>query len=409
MERSKARLGVIAAVSAALLATACSSGGTDNSTSTPTAGSSSPTVAASTPANSGASQPAASQAAGGPANWQAGAGSDWQDVLAKGRQEGTVVVGGPAQLGTKLSAAFEKDTGIKMQFVSGGGGELSSRFDTEARAKHVTMDILFGGGNELETLKPEGLLEPLKPQMILPSVQDGPQWRDGKRHWYDKEQTYLFQGGAYVFGYVTVNADDVDPATIKSWNDLLDPKYKGKIICYDPTSNGPGQGAVGAMAAVLGMDYIKKLFVDQQVKFVADNDQLAQSVAHGDYPIALALIQQSINKYQSQGINLKIALPSEMPGYLTSGFGVIREAKGAPHPNAAQVFINWYASAAGAQAYQDIMLESCNRLDVDKSKLPEYTVPKAGVKYFDDDLNEDFYVNERQKDIDKITQLLGGR
>jgi hypothetical protein len=31
------------------------------------------------------------------------------------------------------------------------------------------------------------------------------------------------------------------------------------------------------------------------------------------------------------------------------------------------------------------------------------------VKYFDDDLNEDFYVHERQKDIDKITQLLGGR
>ena len=163
------------------------------------------------------------------------------------------------------------------------------------------------------------------------------------------------------------------------------------------------------MAAVLGMDYIQKLFVDQQVKFVTDNDQLAQAVAHGDYPIALALIQQSINKYQSQGINLKVVLPSDMPGYLTSGFGVIREAKGAPHPNAAQVFINWYASAAGQQAYQDIMLEASNRLDVDKSKLPEYTVPKDGVKYFDADLTEDFYVNERQKDIDKITQLLGGR
>jgi ABC-type Fe3+ transport system substrate-binding protein len=245
--------------------------------------------------------------------------------------------------------------------------------------------------------------------MILPGDQDGPQWRDGTRHWYDNEQTYLFQGGAYVFGYVTVNADDVDPNSIKSWNDLLDPKYKGKIICYDPTSNGPGQGAVGAMAAVLGMDYIKKLFVDQQVKFVTDNDQLAQAVAHGDYPIALALIQQSINKYQQQGINLKIVLPSEMPGYLTSGFGVIREAKGAPHPAAAQVFINWYASAAGAQAYQDIMLEASNRLDVDKSKLPAYTIPKPGVKYFDADLTENFYVNERQKDIDQITKILGGR
>jgi ABC-type Fe3+ transport system substrate-binding protein len=342
-------------------------------------------------------------------DWQAGAGSDWQEVMTKAKQEGSVAVAGPANLGDPLAAAFKRDTGITMQYIGGSGGDLSSRFDTETRAGKPSIDILFGGGTQLVTLMPDNLLQPLKPQLILPSVKEGPNWSGGKWHWYDNAGTYLFQGTSYVFGYVTVNADEIDPSAIKSWNDLLDPKYKGKIIAYDPTANGPGQGATGAMAKVLGFDFIKKLYVDQQAKMVQDNEQLAQGVAQGDFPIALSLIQQEVQKYQDEGINLKAVLPSPMPGYLTAGFGVVREPVKAPHPNAAQVFLNWYASKAGQQVYQDTMLESSNRLDVDKKKIPSYTVPAQDADYFDDGLSEDYYVHQRKADIDKIVELLGGR
>ena len=53
-------------------------------------------------------------------------------------------------------------------------------------------------------------------------------------------------------------------------------KFKGKIVCYDPTSPGPGAGAIAAMAKVLGMDYVTKLIKDQQVKFVQNSDQEMQ-------------------------------------------------------------------------------------------------------------------------------------
>jgi iron(III) transport system substrate-binding protein len=208
---------------------------------------------------------------------------------------------------------------------------------------------------------------------------------------------------------VTVNGDMIDASAIETWDDLLDPEYKGKIIAYDPRSNGPGQGAVGAMALALDYPYLEKLFTEQEVTFVADNDQLAQAVARGDQPIALALIQQQIEKFVAEGINLEVVLPEPMPGYLTPGFGVVRQAKGAPHPAAAQVFLNWYASTNGQQAYQDVMLESSNRLDVDKSKLPDYTVPQEGVEYLNDGLSEDYYVTDRKVVIEQVTELIGGR
>lgn len=343
------------------------------------------------------------------AEWLEGADAAWDTVMADAQEEGTVVVAGPAPLADAMTEAFENDTGIELEWVGGSGSDLSSRFETEVRAGHASIDLLFGGGNELETLLPDGLLEPIKPQLILPSVQEGPNWREGTWHWYDNAGQYLFQGTTYVFGYVTVNGDLVDADAIQTWDDLLAPEYKGKIIAYDPRSNGPGQGAVGAMALALDYPYLEQLFTEQDVTFVADNDQLAQAVARGDQPIALALIQQQIEKFVAEGINLQVVLPEPMPGYLTPGFGVVRQAKGAPNPAAAQVFLNWYASKNGQQTYQDVMLESSNRLDTDKSKLPDYTVPQEGVEYLNDGLSEDYYVTDRKVVIEQVTELIGGR
>jgi ABC-type Fe3+ transport system substrate-binding protein len=339
-------------------------------------------------------------------DWQDGAPPEWQRILAAARGEGRVTVAGFPGLAKAMSAAFKNDTGIQLDFFGGSSSEQSTRFEAEARAKNMTIDILLGGAREL-ALKQEGMLNPIKSQFLLPGLA-AENFRGGRHKWMDNEQQYLLHGSEWVFGWALVNKDVIDPGEIKTWQDLLKPKFRGKIIAHDPRSPGPGQGATNFIYKAHGMDYIKAFFLGQEAKLTTDNRQVVDEVVRGVKPIAFASIQFHIEAFRKAGINnLEVILPEDYPGYLTSGFSVLKQAKGAPHPNAATVFINWYMSRPGQEVYQSVMLETARRNDVDKSKLPSYLVPREGVKYFED-YNEETY-NTRNAAVKLITEALGSR
>jgi ABC-type Fe3+ transport system substrate-binding protein len=340
------------------------------------------------------------------ADWQAGAPADWANVLAAARNEGQVTVAAFAALGDKLSAGFKRDTGIQMNFLGGSTTDQSVRLEAEARAKNLTIDILIGGGRELGLMH-DGLLEPVAPQLILPGVTDVRNFRLGKLKWMDNEQKYLLQGSQYVFGWILVNKDMVKPEEVNSWKKLLDPKWRGKIASFDLRYPGPGQGCASALYRVFGVDYIKAFFVDQQVSYTADNRGLVEGVVRGVTPIAFGTIQQEVERYKATGFNnLAVVLPDDMPGYLTGGYSVLKEPKGAPHPNAATVFINWYMSRPGQEIYESVMLETSRRLDVNTG-VPDYLVPRPGYNYYEA-FNEDEYYS-RNDVIKLINQALGNR
>jgi ABC-type Fe3+ transport system substrate-binding protein len=339
-------------------------------------------------------------------DWQDGAPPEWERILKAGQAEGRVTVGGFPALARPMSAAFKRDTGIDLNFFGGSSSEQSTRFEAEARARNMTIDLLLGGAREL-ALKQDGLMNPIRPQFILPGLAEK-NFRGGSYKWMDNEKQYLVHGAEWVFGWVLVNKDIVDPGEIKSWKDLLNPKYRGKIISHDPRSPGPGQGATNFIYKAHGLDYIKDFFLGQEVKFTTDNRQVVEEVVRGTRPISFASIQFHVEGFRQSGIrNLEVVLPADYPGYLTSGFSVLKQAKGVPHPNAATVFINWYLSHPGQELYQSVMLETARRLDVDKSKLPAYLVPRDGVKYFED-YNEETY-NMRNAAVKLVTEALGSR
>jgi ABC-type Fe3+ transport system substrate-binding protein len=342
-------------------------------------------------------------------DWQAGGGEEWEAVLEAGREEGTVTVAGFPFLADAMAEAFERDTGIALEWVGGSGAENSARMEQEAQAGDLTIDLLLGGGGELITLKPEGLLEPLAPQLILPGVTDGENWEDGQLTWYDDEEQYLLVTAQYIFGWPIVNADEIDPSEIQTWDDLLKPEFEGQIAAYDPTSPGPGQGATGFMVSELGLDYLEELFIGQDVTFTTDNSQLVEWVARGTYPIALFSIQSQVERFKAEGFNIEALLPEDAPGYISSGFSVAKQAVGVPNPNAAQVFLNWYASKPGQEVYEEIMLEASGRSDVEVEAVPDYVRPQPDVEYFRGDLDEEFYTETRQEAIQELTELLGGR
>jgi ABC-type Fe3+ transport system substrate-binding protein len=349
---------------------------------------------------------AKSFAADQPADWQAGAPPEWSKIFKAAQAEGQATIAAFPALADKMSAAFKRDTGIQLNFLTSSTSEQSARLEAEARAKNLTIDVLIGGGRELRPLMKEGFLEPVAPQLILPGV--APQnFRGGKLKWMDNSQQYLLQGSEYVFGWLLVNKDQVDPASIKSWKDLLDPKYKGKIGSDDVRMPGPGQGSSAWIYNVFGIDYIKALFVDQQPVFTNDSRLLVENVVRGVTPVAFGAIQVVVERYKGQGINnLAVVLPADAPGYLTGGFSVLKEAKGVPHPNAAQVFINWFASRPGQETYESVMLETSRRVDVNTG-LPGYLVPQPGMNYYEA-YNEEVYFS-REAVVKLVTAALGNR
>ncbi len=345
--------------------------------------------------------------AGAAGDWQAGAGADWQKILAAAKQEGRVVVSGHPALSQPLAKAFTRDTGIRLEYLGGELNELSTRLSREAKAGNVTVDVALGGGTEIRMLH-DGLLNPIKPQLLLPGVLDSRNWRDGSMKWMDKGGAYLLKGSAYVSGFPVVNADIVKPDAITSWKDLLKPEYKGKIASYDPRGSGPGQGCAAYLADTFGIEFVKALYLGQKVTYTKDGRQLAEWAARGAYPIILGSVQTGIRPFVAQGIRLQPISPKDGPGYLTSGFSVLKQAKGVPHPHAATVFINWYASKPGQEAYSRAMIEASTRADIEVEEIPAHVIPKPGVKYLNT-YEEGWYTNIRPKIAKQIIEALGGR
>jgi ABC-type Fe3+ transport system substrate-binding protein len=81
--------------------------------------------------------------------------------------------------------------------------------------------------------------------------------------------------------------------------------------------------------------------------------------------------------------------------------------RGAPHANAATVFVNWFASKEGQEIYAREMLEPSLRTDVRQDMVPDYVMPRPGVKYDMDQYSEDWMLNIMPKVQKQLTEALG--
>lgn len=380
----------------AVLVTACtggSSGPGSSPTTTPGGGTTSPA-----PTETGGEAPELD------AEWDRDAPAAWEELLTAARAEGEVTVAGFAPLAGPMAAAFEADTGIRVNWVSAMGGELVARAMQEAASGQITIDLAMGSGVTIAMYE-AGNLQPIRPEFILPSVTDPAAWRDGELLFFDDADEYIFQPTEYLHGWAMVNTDEVDISAIDEWTDLLDPQYQGLIATHNPTAPGPGEAVAAFLWRHFGEDFLNDLYVGQEVAIAPDTSQLAEWVARGEYPIALGGVQQDFERFRQEGFNIEPVLP----GYRTGGFSVVAFFDGAPNPNAAKVFLNWLASPAGQAVYQGVTMETSRRTDVSKDDLPSYVDPE---QYPDTGFNGydwHYYTVERPPIIAGLTEALGGR
>lgn len=340
-------------------------------------------------------------------DWQAGAGDDWKQLLAAAKAEGTVVVGGSPDLAQPMTEGFERDTGIHVKFLGGNPRDISSRVEREVRSNNVSMDILLGGASDLKLVK-EGFAVALKPQLMLPGVTDPKNWDDGAIKWVDQTRMYMLQGADYVNAQPFFNTNILKPDEIKTWKDMLKPEYRGKIAAVDPRGPGSGQAAAAYLAHLFGNEFVKQLYIGQKVVMSRDARQAVEWTARGVYAIVLGGSPTDFENFKAAGVDtLMVGDMADGPGTTVGGFSIIWQPKGNPHPNAAKVFVNWYASKPGQEAYIASKGTPSRRTDVDVSSLPDYLMMKPGKTYLDG-YAEEFYLNVRPKLSKMIVEALGG-
>jgi iron(III) transport system substrate-binding protein len=309
--------------------------------------------------------------------------ADWQQVLDDAKKEGHLLVATYAGTGyRKVMDAFETAyPGIKVDQTpfQSSSRDFFPRYFQERQAGLYQWDIMLVPATEpLVQAVPVGAIDPIRPLIVRPDVLDDKNWTDGF------EAGFLDTGKQYDYAITRsrsqslwIDTNQVKDGEIKSYKDLLDPKWKGKILAGDPRTKGSGFWPSTTLRIKTGSDdIIRQLFKDQDALLSTDARQLTEQMVRGTYPIGVGAVSLSILLdflAQGQGKNLKSISTVEMD-YVNSSDHVLHYANKAPNPNAAKVFVNWVLSKEGSTVYATLSQDNSRRADVpvvDPNLVPE--------------------------------------
>jgi iron(III) transport system substrate-binding protein len=327
--------------------------------------------------------------------WRVG----WEKTVAAAEKEGVVNVyifdAGP--LTEETVQAFERAyPKIKVSQLRGRGNDLGPRLVAERRAGKYIADLFAGGkGTAYATLYVGKILEPIQPILQLPEVLDETKWWRGAHKYVDPENKYIFvyigNAGGVEINY---NSKLVNPREFGSYWDLMQPRWKGRIVAADPRMRGMDNPVLFFYYhAKLGPEFIKKLYGEMEVSIARDYRQPVDWLAGGKFSLCIPCVSDEMDKAMQQGLPVGQILNLKEGGTLSSSGGTLSLLQNAPHPNAAKVFVNWLLSREGQAQVQKGRKgrprtgSNSLRVDIPKNDVPEELQRKDGVDYFaaDDD------------------------
>ena len=238
---------------------------------------------------------------------------------------------------------------INIEVISGSAGEFTAKI--QAEAGNPQGDVTWGGLAD----------------------SDGDKYAEIFEAWvsdHDDEQMegYSTPNGLYSMDHLSTVCFCVNTElekelglNIQSYEDLLDPKLKGKIVFSDPNSSSAAWNNLCNIFSVYGIDtqeswdYIDALLENMVV--VEKSSVCFNSVSDGEYVVGLTYedgaikLNQSAAQLGTEAVT-EVRYPSN--GTSASAFGVA-VVKGAPHMAAAKAFVNWVTSAEGQSAMAEYM------------------------------------------------------
>jgi len=298
--------------------------------------------------------------------------AEWDMVVDAAKKEGKVTVSIPAsaEMRKQLEEQFKKRYGIEVEIFTARGSSAVRRMADEFKAGVRHFDLHIGGSSSIVSgMLDEGILDAIEPWLALPEVKDPKQWWGGHL-WVDNAKRFVYMFQAYLSEVIWYNTDLVKPNEIRSLDDFLNPKWKGKIGYLDPRTPGAGDSTWSFMWKVKGEEYLKRLAA-QDLYLGRDQRLLAESLAKGRTAVMIGNSYYSYLPFLKAGLPIK-TLPTLKEGnYGTGGSGNLAIIKAPAHPNSTKVFVNWLLGREGQEIVSRALGQATRRLDVDTRWLKE--------------------------------------
>jgi iron(III) transport system substrate-binding protein len=265
-----------------------------------------------------------------------------------------------------LEKGFEKvHPEIDVQWVDMGSQEVLER--VRAEKPNPQADVWFGAPAEaFDRATKEDLLQPYKPTWAAAVDTEA---REARDNWYG---TYLTPE---VIGYNRDAVKDADAP--KDWDDLIDPKYKGKILIRDPIASGTMRAIFGAIMARsiaqtgkpdAGYEWLRKLDANTR-EYVLNPTILYQKLGRQEGVITPWDMPDFATLEQRTRIPIKYVIPTSGTPLLVDGIAIVRGSK---HPKEAQEYYEYVTTPEAMIAAADSFLRIPARKDIPVSKLPTW-------------------------------------
>lgn len=240
-----------------------------------------------------------------------------------------------------LARAFEaRFPGIAVRVERSGSKRVYQRIAQEYASKIHNVDLVNSAdGAHAIAWKREGLLAPYLPEGVAKHFPAGTFDADG--HF----ATHRVHLSVIAYNTTLVKPEDAP----KSFADLLDPKWSGKMVKGNPNYSGTILTATFQIARDLGWGYFEKL-AKQKVMQVQSSVDPPKKIALGERAVMADGGHYNVHQHIDKGAALAVVFPTEGSPYVSNPAALF---KAAPHPNAARLLHNWMFSAEGQQSNTD--------------------------------------------------------
>lgn len=217
---------------------------------------------------------------------------------------------------------FEEKTGIKVEVISAGTGELMKRIESEK--ENPNADIMFGGGYT-QYLANKDLFQDYVSTEDENVVEE---YRNTAGY-----VTYTVLDGSVLI----VNNDLIEGIEIKGYKDLLNPELKGKIATADPANSSSAFAQLTNILLAMSDDgtyeseaawtYLEELVTLWDGKIQSGSSSVYKSVVDGEMLVGLTYEDPVASLIKSGAKNVSIVYPEEGSVFLPAGTGIVKDAK----------------------------------------------------------------------------------
>ena len=299
-----------------------------------------------------------------PAATEAAEADPMKDLIAAAQAEGELTVYGSCEEEYLAAACehFQELYGIKVNYQRLSTGEVQAKIEEEKG--NPSADVWFGGTTDpYNVLAKEDLLEPYAAQNASHLLSDMYKDPDGK--WYG-----IYKG---ILGFM-VNTDELTRMNLEApadWQDLLKPEYKGLVWLSNYNTAGTAKLVINTMIQKYGHDEGIQYLVDLDKNievYTKSGSGPSKNVGTGECVIGIGFLHDGITQIVDNGYdNVKLVIPSSGTSFEVGATAIF---KGAAHPNAAKLWIEYALSpecvnlAAQNGSYQFLVIDNATQPEV---------------------------------------------